>query len=87
MIVRGKGSTEEARISAPIGRVAPPVIATTPLSPKMTPGVEKPWSASRLAIATKAVLTTIVRMSPRRAPTTVSPAAAIQARSALKPTE
>jgi len=62
------------------------VIATTPLSPTQMPGVEKPCSASRLAITAKALPTRTVRMSARFAPTIVSPTAAVAATSALKPT-
>ena len=83
---RGSGRTEKTSTIAPAGRVAPPVIATTPLLPNHTPGVEKPWSASRPAITANAVPTTIVLVSPRRAPTAVSPTAAITATSALEPT-
>ena len=83
---RGNGSTENTSTIAPAGSVAPPVIATTPLLPNHTPGVEKPWSASRPAMTANAVPTTIVRVSPRRAPITVRPTAAITATSALEPT-
>ena len=78
---------ENARITAPAGSVAPPVNAMTPLSPTTIPGVENPCSASRLAITAKAVPMTTVRVSPRRAPITVSPAAAAVATRALIPTE
>ena len=60
-------------MTAPTGSVAPPVIATTPLSPNQTPGVAKPWSASRAAITANAVPTSTVRVSPRRAPMIVRP--------------
>ena len=60
---RGRRKIERVRITAPAGRVAPPVIATTPLLPNQTPGVEKPCSASRLAITAKAVPTSTVRVS------------------------
>ncbi len=83
---RGSGSTENTSTIAPAGSVAPPVIATTPLLPNHTPGVEKPCSASRPAITANAVPTTIVLVSPRRAPIAVSPTAATSAAKALKPT-
>ena len=60
---RGSGNTDRARISAPAGRVAPPVIATTPLFPNQTPGVANPCSASRLAMTANAVPTSTVRVS------------------------
>src|SRR3954452_7050268 len=84
---RGRGSTETTRIRAPTGSVAPPVIATTPLFPNQTPGVAKPCSASSALITANAVPTSIVRVSPRRAPTIVRPTAAPAATAALKPTD
>ncbi len=87
VMVFGSGSTDAERITAPTGSVAPPVISTTLFDPNHTPGVAKPWRASRLAITANAVPTSIVRVSPRRAPMNVSPTAAVAAISALKPTE
>ena len=83
---RATGKIASVRITAPTGRVAPPVIATTPFAPNHTPGVEKPCRASRLAITANAVPTSTVRASERRAPTTVSPTAAAAAATALTPT-
>ena len=58
----GEDGGDEDR-ALPPGSVAPPVTAITPLRRRSSPGVAKPWSASRLAIAAKAVPTSIVRVS------------------------
>src|SRR3954454_19685604 len=84
---RGSGNADSARMTAPTGSVAPPVIATTPFAPNQTPGVAKPCSASSAAMTANAVPTSTVLVSARRAPRIVRPLAAPAATSALKPTE
>ena len=83
---RKAGSAESARMAPPIGSVAPPVNETTPLSPKIRPGVAIPCSARSAAIVEKAVPTRTVRVSRLRAPTIVSATAAAAAGSAVRPT-
>ena len=77
---------ESARITAPAGSVAPPVIATTPFS-RTRAGRREPVQRQQAAMTANAVPTSTVRVSERRAPITVKPNAAPAATSALKPTE
>ena len=71
---RGSSNTENARIAAPTGSVAPPVSITAPYWDfgKSTPGVAIPCSARNAAMTANAVPISTVRVSRQRAPITVS---------------
>ena len=84
---RSEGSAVSARIAPPTGSVAPPVKATTPLFPTITPGEAKPWRASSAAITANAVPMSTVRPSRRLAPTMVRVTAAIVVANAVVPTQ
>ena len=80
------GIVPSARMAAPTGTVAPPVIGLRFVFTTRMPGVTRPWTARIAPIAANATATSTVRASPRRTPTAATAYAASVANPAPTPT-